>query len=134
MPLPADVTVARKVIKVPVTTIDVYAGRNNIDKVDFIKIDVEGGELAVLKGGRNVLNKCRPIVMCELADTRTRQWGYLANEIYRFLADFVFLWFRLNPEGLLKPAQIKEKYDPDWENLIAVPREKLNLIENFREG
>lgn len=40
------------------------------DDVDFIKIDVEGAELDVLKGGERLLVECRPILLLELrADT-----------------------------------------------------------------
>jgi FkbM family methyltransferase len=133
MPLPCDTTDPQQTIKVPVTSIDAYSSRNNIEQIDFIKIDVEGGELDVLKGGINVLISRRPLVMCEMADVRTRQWGYFAREIYRFLADIGYLWFRLSLDGLLEPARDREKYDPDWENLVAVPDNKMNLIAHLRE-
>jgi hypothetical protein len=32
---------------------------------DFIKIDVEGGELEVLRGARQVLSQAGPVVICE---------------------------------------------------------------------
>ena len=38
----------------------------NLFKVDFIKIDVEGLGLKVLKGMRNTLQKCNPVVCIEL--------------------------------------------------------------------
>jgi FkbM family methyltransferase len=120
--------------KIPVTTLDAYIKKHDIASIDLIKIDVEGGELGVLKGGLNVFQSCRPVVMCEIADITTRRWGYAAVEICEFLANLDYLWFRVSSEGLLNAAQIKEKYDPDWENLVAVPLEKQDLIDNLREG
>jgi Methyltransferase FkbM domain len=35
---------------------------------NFLKIDVEGGELGVLKGARETLARCKPIVLCERSD------------------------------------------------------------------
>jgi len=36
-------------------TIDEYCAENNIDNIDFLKMDVEGNELNVLKGAKNML-------------------------------------------------------------------------------
>ncbi len=46
---------------VPVVTLDSY----NFDKVGFIKIDVEGFELEVLKGARSLIERCHPILYIE---------------------------------------------------------------------
>ena len=37
----------------------------NFENVDYIKIDVEGHELNVLKGGIETLQRCRPVVVIE---------------------------------------------------------------------
>ena len=39
----------KKPISVPIATIDNYCYSNNIDKIDFLKIDTEGHDLIVLK-------------------------------------------------------------------------------------
>lgn len=46
-----------QIIEVPCTTIDQYCIQNQIKQIDFLKIDVEGGELNVLKGASEMLNK-----------------------------------------------------------------------------
>lgn len=48
-------------------TLDSLLQEESIDKVDWIKIDVDGNELPVLKGGVNMLNKDRPSILMELA-------------------------------------------------------------------
>lgn len=41
--------------QVKVTTIDVICGQKNIRKIHFLKLDVEGNELSVLKGGKEII-------------------------------------------------------------------------------
>ena len=52
---------------VSMTTIDAWAaGREALPRLDLVKLDVEGQELAVLAGGTRVLRQYRPDVVCEV--------------------------------------------------------------------
>ncbi len=114
---------------VPITSLDTFIQQNEISAADFVKVDVEGGELEVLKGAALVLTKLRPVFMCELADIRTHQWGYDASEIYRYLSQYGYLLLRPNPDGSLTAAEARTKYEPEWENLLGVPEERAALEE-----
>lgn len=52
-------------IKIKVTTLDNFMTEKKIQKVDFIKIDVEGMELEVIMGGLETLKKIKPIIYFE---------------------------------------------------------------------
>ncbi|MGV1955611.1 FkbM family methyltransferase [Agrobacterium sp. 22-214-1] len=52
-------------VVVPVTTIDAYAGEKKIDRLDFMKIDIEGFEIDALRGGENTIKKFKPSVLVE---------------------------------------------------------------------
>ncbi|MFN6481901.1 MULTISPECIES: FkbM family methyltransferase [unclassified Nostoc] len=60
--------------KVLTISIDDFVKKNNIERIDFIKMDIEGAELNSLKGAINVINTFRP---------------NLAISIYHSLDDFV---------------------------------------------
>ena len=62
-----------KEYSVKVTTIDKYC--QNI-KVDVLKIDVEGGELNVLKGALKTIERDKPLIMFEFSDENANQYGY----------------------------------------------------------
>ena len=47
---------------VPVTTIDAYVREKNLPRVDFIKMDVEGAELDILKGAATTIARYKPIL------------------------------------------------------------------------
>jgi FkbM family methyltransferase len=50
---------------VPITTVDDFLANNNMVGVDFIKIDVEGFEIEVLRGARHTIFRDGPIIMLE---------------------------------------------------------------------
>ena len=49
-------------ITVPVMTLDDYP----IERVDFVKIDVQGMETDVLLGGENLIRRCKPVIAVEV--------------------------------------------------------------------
>lgn len=50
-----------------VMTLDRWASDNNINKLDLIKLDVDGFEVDVLKGGKETIKKLRPKLLLELS-------------------------------------------------------------------
>lgn len=60
-------------------------------KIDFIKIDVEGGEFAVLKGAKQLLKKNKPVVIFECGLGASDYYGTKPDELYTFLTEDVGL-------------------------------------------
>jgi FkbM family methyltransferase len=55
-------------VTVPVTTIDEYRRAKKLDRVDVVKLDIEGGELDALRGMQETFASCPPrFIICELA-------------------------------------------------------------------
>lgn len=52
--------------EISIETLDRFVSDKNISTIDFIKIDVEGFEAQVIRGGQKALAKYRPIVVLEL--------------------------------------------------------------------
>jgi len=48
---------SKESVQIKLRTIDNFVSENNIEKIDFLKIDVEGYELNVLLGAKNFLEK-----------------------------------------------------------------------------
>ena len=126
--LPPKVTEPTRVVEVRVIKLDNYLKDHRIDHVDFIKMDVEGAELSVLKGATGLLqHKPRPVILCELADTRTQSWGYKAKEVVVFLSNLGYYWFLTCKEGTLEPIPLDiGVFD---RNFIAVPEEQIDQIK-----
>lgn len=58
----------------------------NSTKVDFIKIDVEGGEFNVLKGAKNILTKDNPVIIFEFGLGASNFYGTTPNDIFDYFA------------------------------------------------
>lgn len=52
-----------QVIEVPLTTLDAFTTENNIPKIDILKIDCQGVESLILKGGEKILEKTEFLVL-----------------------------------------------------------------------
>ena len=75
---------------------------NEIDNIDFIKIDIEGAELSALKGGEKSIAKFRPIVQCELSNNFTiPRYGYNINEVFIFFQSLDYTYAFINKEKAL---------------------------------
>jgi FkbM family methyltransferase len=57
--------VGSTLVEVPCTTLDTFLESSTVDRVDVVKIDVEGAELAVLDGAQRTLAEHRPTVVME---------------------------------------------------------------------
>lgn len=129
---PPVVSEPTKTINVSTMTLDNYLKKANIHHVDFIKMDVEGAELEVLKGAKGLLSQnSRPVVMAEVYDIRTNPWGYPASSIYDFLAERNYHWFSINSRGTLKPCTRIDYYEA---NLVAVPQERISEVNVLIES
>lgn len=70
---------------------------------DVIKIDVEGAELMVLRGARQVLAECKPLILCEVHPLQMRNCGASIEEFNAFLAEVGYVSEPLdepNPMGI----------------------------------
>jgi len=114
--------------EVDVTTIDEYILENKIDRVDFVKLDIEGAELAALKGARGLLSaRERPVVLAEVYEIRSEPWGYRSREIVDFLEALGYQWHRITEDGELEEQDITvSRFDA---NLVAVPREQVSNLK-----
>ncbi|MCX6845863.1 MAG: FkbM family methyltransferase, partial [Verrucomicrobia bacterium] len=56
-------------VSIPATTLDEFCAQQAVPAIDFIKVDIEGGELAFFKGGREALLKHKPVILFESMHT-----------------------------------------------------------------
>ncbi len=71
-----------------------------------MKIDIEGGELNCLKGGRNILSKTvKGIIQLEIDYGHCERLGYTSTELFEFLKRYGYKPFLMNRFGKINPAK-----------------------------
>jgi len=64
--VPVDESTDSVADRIQLITLDQFCEDEGIEKVDFIKCDVEGHEIAVLSGGEKLLRSCHPVILLEV--------------------------------------------------------------------
>lgn len=68
-------------------TLDRFVAANGIDRLDFVKADVEGAELRVLQGGTETIEKFRPKLLLEIEERHVERFGYRSEDVVDWLAE-----------------------------------------------
>jgi len=88
-------------VKVKTTSLDEYFKDNEFgDKISFIKMDVEGSELGVLKGMKNIFETNRKIkILMEFVPSCIREFGAEPQELLKILQDQNFQFRHTNDDS-----------------------------------
>ncbi len=68
------------------TSLDTEREVEALASIDFVKIDVEGGELDVLKGAARTIWRHRPLIYCEVSETWAGAFGYAPDDLLQFMS------------------------------------------------
>lgn len=111
-----------KSIVVEMGTIDDYVKKHDLRHIDFLKIDVEGYEFFVLKGGENIFKQgIIDIVQYEFSGA-TLESRFFLRDFLRFFEQYGYDMYRLKSRSLEKV-----EYFPDQErftltNFVAIKK------------
>jgi FkbM family methyltransferase len=108
-------------LRVEVVPLDQYLAEQGIERLDFVKIDVEGYEFPVLQGLRYALKHLRPVVLCEIAPGAYPVVGHTIEEFEAFLDQFEYRTFdvRMNPVRIGRLNRTS--------NVVLLPRHYLHF-------
>lgn len=74
-------------LPVAVSTLDEVVDAADLDRLDLIKLDVEGNEPAVLRGAERAIRRFRPVLLIEIEDRHLRKFGTDGATVVAMMAD-----------------------------------------------
>lgn len=104
-------------IPVEVTTLDLFVKARALERLDVIKIDVEGFEIQVLEGAVDTLARFQPDIFIEVSDVNLRRQSSSASGLLHLLRAHGYLLF--NAATL---APISLSFSADGQHLDVIAR------------
>jgi len=105
--------------EVEVAPLDELLQRENVRRVDLIKLDVEGSEYSLLRGAHGTLKQHRPILLFEIFERALRHQGATPGVIFKLLEDLGYRILVFDGKSGL-PVDWDGQHPPS-QNVIAVP-------------
>lgn len=102
----------------PIDTFDNFTRARSLDRVDFIKVDIEGFEYNFLLGAQQALERFRPVLIMEWEDSHLRRAGASADSVLQLLKSRNYCVFDAAATS----------------DIIAVPPEKQDALKLLDAG
>jgi FkbM family methyltransferase len=118
------------VVRVAVTTLDALT--EPLDRVDLVKLDIEGAELRALQGAPRLLSGPRPLIVIELEPGHLARQGASAADIESLLTGVGYEGFDIVAEGgrtRFSPLRSPWARPAGNPNILLVPPERRDRLE-----
>lgn len=115
--------------RVPGVSLDQFAREHGVARVDFVKCDIEGAEMLMLRGARELLRVHRPLLVLEINPGALAGFDATGEEIVRALESLDYALFRFawtaRGRRLVRLRAEDMPRGEDFINVAGVPRERL---------
>lgn len=90
--------------EVDVTTLDTFAAARRLHRFDFLKADIEGWEIRLLRGAAGAVARWRPAIMLELVESHLARAANRPTEAWDLLGPIGYRAQRIVAAGRLEPV------------------------------
>jgi FkbM family methyltransferase len=111
---------------VAVTTLDRFCERASIARLDLIKIDAEGAELRILRGGATTLARFRPVLLFELNASALERDAATRADVLALLHSSGYRVYAINPLREIVPDAAH--FPSAVCNVLCLPRERFGAV------
>lgn len=112
-------------VMVKTDTLDHYISENKIAEISIMKLDTEATEHYILQGATTLLEKLRPIIICEVL------FNKIENELEAIMKDKDYRFFGEKHGKLIPLSTLIRTTDNGIRNCFFIPKEKEETIADF---
>ena len=119
-------------VEVEAVTLDAFCHERGIERIDYLKIDVEGAEIRALRGGRGLLER-RAICFLQFEISRKMLKGLntAARPVFDCLASHGYECYSITEDGRIGDKTVDSS--AFYENYIALPAAAVATHESERQ-
>ena len=107
----------------------------SLGKIDFVKIDVEGGELDAIKGAQRTLRTHLPALYCELYEKWVSSFGYSPSDLIGFVQSLGYTHARVLSKRKIHRLVLGQPLRPGWfdtsSDVLFFTERQAPLAESF---
>ncbi len=92
--------------EIEITTLDNFVKKNKIQRIDFIKCDVEGFELSVFKGAKKTLRKFKPVVFVEIEERHTKKYKINPQDVLDFFKNIGYKSYSVKKDKIERADKV----------------------------
>jgi len=104
---------------IELTSLDAFVKSEGLDRIDLIKIDVEGAETSVLRGAVQTLRRFKPALLLELSSKNCLAAKSSIEEFLRYLKGLGYIAYGIAGDG--GKYLISKEVLKDFQNIVCIP-------------
>jgi len=109
---------SRAVIAVELKKLDDVISLYKTNRIDFIKVDIEGAELKALQGCRSLIKIYSPVFMVEINEETYKAAGYVVDDVLDFFIKVNYQPYQIKKRGFIKKCEVL----PAFGNILFIPQ------------
>ena len=113
-------------VQVQSVRLDDFVRDRKIDRLAFIKIDIEGAEMMAYEGAVETLKKFQPLIFSEVRNQWCERYGHTRADVLNFLANLGYKGYTIEDDGSFAPAP--EVAAPGKDDVFFVPTTKAAAL------
>jgi len=105
-----------------------------LDRLDYVKIDTEGGEVDIIRGGREMIGRFRPVLSIEYGAASYQVYGHTQDTLFDLMAELGYGLFDLFGHALATREDWRACSDNYYWDFYGVPLEAADSFTQRLSG